>query len=196
MNIILVWVICTLVTFILLVTEIWLSRKKRWVYGLIPVLVLALAGASLYFYGTSYRSGYYVLEDEYCAGKTGMSAEITVKRNINGKLLCFSPLMIKNPDGTSIDSVYLDDAEYSNEFYKEAAEYFSERHNLKGDCMSWEAVEGEYAYFGKTAVDMKAFTKLILILSLPLLITYIVVRVLRKKQKLREELKQLNIRLL
>ena len=62
--------------------------------------------------------------------------------------------------------------------------------------MSWEAVEGEYAYFGKTAVDMKAFTKLILILSLPLLITYIVVRVLRKKQKLREELKQLNIRLL
>ena len=78
----------------LLLLEFYLSKKKAWQAGLIPILIVGLCACGLESYMEQQYRGYQIFTDAYPM-RNGMTASMTIKQDAERNKLVFSDLEIE-----------------------------------------------------------------------------------------------------
>ena len=196
MNFYIGWMISLCCGIGLLFLEYYLSKKKQWYAGMIPMLlVFAL------FAGLNVHSGLQIqkqqnLTDSY-EMKNGMRAEIHLKQDENRKVIAFSNLLIKDQEDILRDEAGIS---YQTEKticrYQEAAECFKEKYALMGDSVSPDFVDVDGAVYENTSISRNGFLFAGLLMLIPRGLVYLCNRLIYRRERLRMELKAMGLKFL
>ena len=180
----------------LLLLEFYLSKKKAWQAGLIPILIVGLCACGLESYMEQQYRGYQIFTDAYPM-TNGMTASMTIKQDAERNKLVFSDLEIEDQDGTLRDAdQILIQGETILSRYPSAASWFAKKYALQGDSMPVDFVKDENIFFGATSISRHAFLRIGTLLLLPLLLLYGCMRYLKRQERIRRELKEMGLKFL
>ncbi len=180
----------------LLLLEFYLSKKKAWQAGLIPILIVGLCACGLESYTEQQYRGYQIFTDAYPM-TNGMTASMTIKQDAERNKLVFSDLEIEDQDGTlrDTDQILIQDETILSR-YSSAASWFAKKYALQGDSMPVDFVKDENIFFGGTSISRHAFLRIGALLLLPLLLLYGCMRYLKRQERIRRELKEMGLKFL
>ena len=137
----------------LLLLEFYLSKKKAWQAGLIPILIVGLCACGLESYTEQQYRGYQIFTDAYPM-TNGMTASMTIKQDAEQNKLVFSDLEIEDQDGTLRDAdQILIQGETILSRYPSAASWYAKKYALQGDSMPVDFVKDENIFFGDTSIS-------------------------------------------
>lgn len=181
---------------LLLLLEFYLSKKKAWQAGLIPILIVGLCACGLESYMEQQYRGYQIFTDAYPM-TNGMTASMTIKQDAERNKLVFSDLEIEDQDGTlrDTDQILIQDETILSR-YPSAASWFAKKYALQGDSMPVDFVKDENIFFGGTSISRHAFLRIGALLLLPLLLLYGCMRYLKRQERIRRELKEMGLKFL
>ena len=196
MNWIVYWGISSVCGSGLLLTEFYLSRKKKWFAGFVPILLIAILFFGLETFSYTQMKEYRVFTDSYQM-ENGFAAEMTVKQNGTRSTVAFSDLMIKDQNGILRDKagVGFQEKEIFCK-YEEAAAYFQAKYNLQGDSSRLETANARAVSFGNTSVSEGGFFRTGILILLPLILIFILNRIIYRNQHKRKEIQEMGIRIL
>lgn len=180
----------------LLLLEFYLSKKKAWQAGLVPILIVGLCACGLESYMEQQYRGYQIFTDAYPM-TNGMTASMTIKQDAERNKLVFSDLEIEDQDGTlrDTDQILIQDETILSR-YPSAASWFAKKYALQGDSMPVDFVKDENIFFGDTSISRHAFLQIGALLLLPLLLLYGCMRYLKRQERIRRELKEMGLKFL
>lgn len=181
---------------LLLLLEFYLSKKKAWQAGLIPILIVGVFACGLESYMEQQYRGYQIFTDAYPM-RNGMTASMTIKQDAERNKLVFSDLEIEDQDGTlrDTDQILIQDETILSR-YPSAASWFAKKYALQGDSMPVDFVKDENIFFGGTSISRHAFLRIGALLLLPLLLLYGCMRYLKRQERIRRELKEMGLKFL
>lgn len=180
----------------LLLLEFYISKKKAWQAGLVPILVIGLCACGLEIYTEQQYRGYQTFTDAYPM-ENGMIAEMTIKQDAAQNNIAFSDLAIKDRNGTlrDTDQILIQDKTILSR-YPSAAAWFAKKYALQGDSVPEDFVTDENVSFGDTSISRHGFLQIGVLLLLPLLLLYGCIRYLKRKERIRRELKEMGLKFL
>ena len=85
---------------------------------------------------------------------------------------------------------------YKEGKYEEAAAYFQAKYNLQGDSSRLETVNARAVSFGNTSVSEGGFFRTGILILLPLILIFILNRIIYRNQHIRKEIQEMGIRFL
>ena len=181
---------------LLFLLEFYLSKKKAWQAGLIPILIVELCACGLESYMEQQYKGYQIFTDAYPM-TNGMTASMTIKQDAERNKLVFSDLEIEDQDGTlrDTDQILIQDETILSR-YPSAASWFAKKYALQGDSLPGDFVKDENIFFGSTSISRHAFLRIGALLLLPLLLLYGCMRCLKRQERIRRELKEMGLKFL
>lgn len=181
---------------LLFLLEFYLSKKKAWQAGLIPILIVGLCACGLESYMEQQYRGYQIFTDAYPM-TNGMTASMTIKQDAERNKLVFSDLEIEDQDGTlrDTDQILIQDETILSR-YPSAASWFAKKYALQGDSLPGDFVKDENIFFGGTSISRHAFLRIGALLLLPLLLLYGCMRYLKRQERIRRELKEMGLKFL
>lgn len=181
---------------LLFLLEFYLSKKKAWQAGLIPILIVGVFACGLESYMEQQYRGYQIFTDAYPM-RNGMTASMTIKQDAERNKLVFSDLEIEDQDGTlrDTDQILIQDETILSR-YPSAASWFAKKYALQGDSMPVDFVKDENIFFGGTSISRHAFLRIGALLLLPLLLLYGCMRYLKRQERIRRELKEMGLKFL
>ena len=181
---------------LLFLLEFYLSKKKAWQAGLIPILIVGVFACGLESYMEQQYKGYQIFTDAYPM-TNGMTASMTIKQDAERNKLVFSDLEIEDQDGTlrDTDQILIQDETILSR-YSSAASWFAKKYALQGDSMPVDFVKDENIFFGGTSISRHAFLRIGALLLLPLLLLYGCMRYLKRQERIRRELKEMGLKFL
>ena len=181
---------------LLFLLEFYLSKKKAWQAGLIPILIVGVFACGLESYMEQQYKGYQIFTDAYPM-TNGMTASMTIKQDAERNKLVFSDLEIEDQDGTlrDTDQILIQDETILSR-YPSAASWFAKKYALQGDSLPGDFVKDENIFFGGTSISRHAFLRIGALLLLPLLLLYGCMRYLKRQERIRRELKEMGLKFL
>ena len=181
---------------LLFLLEFYLSKKKAWQAGLIPILIVGVFACGLESYMEQQYRGYQIFTDAYPM-RNGMTASMTIKQDAERNKLVFSDLEIEDQDGTlrDTDQILIQDETILSR-YPSAASWFAKKYALQGDSLPGDFVKDENIFFGGTSISRHAFLRIGALLLLPLLLLYGCMRYLKRQERIRRELKEMGLKFL
>jgi len=184
---------------VLVIMEIRFSAGKTIIFGLIPMMIVAVLIGGICVCGAVAQKNHDVSYDRYEMSR-GFYADIYMQTDGNGRTVAFSPLEIRDKDGVLVDQTDILTSDYKDEDsqYKEIIAYFIGKHNLKGESVDTEDVRKSIIFRdGSTYASFRlsSLFRLLFICEIPLLVILILGKLrIRYKQK-KAELKKLEIEL-
>ena len=181
---------------LLFLLEFYLSKKKAWQAGLIPILIVGVFACGLESYMEQQYRGYQIFTDAYPM-RNGMTASMTIKQDAERNKLVFSDLEIEDQAGTlrDTDQILIQDETILSR-YPSAASWFAKKYALQGDSLPGDFVKDENIFFGGTSISRHAFLRIGALLLLPLLLLYGCMRYLKRQERIRRELKEMGLKFL
>lgn len=191
----LLWCVSLLISIALFIVEFFLSKKRNFLWGLLPILVIVITLSSIGVYATNLQSEYQIVHDSYSM-ENGTTAEIIIKQNEKKEVVAYSHLQIRSSAQEILDIAPLNTAEIGECRYKTAARFFERKHNLKNYSIPSEYIENNNIFFGDVGVDPNSFFTMAIGISIPLALFYGLSRFFRKKEQIKKELRKMNINFL
>ena len=190
-------IIFVILAALIVVVQVFLSSRKNWAWGLIPVAAMAVAGILAC---TSFSSTLQSYNTELWkeADRNGNTLELVVRTDAKGNVVDFSDLQLRAKDGDLVKSealMFHDDGTLEGELLFTSEQELKEL--LKGRRLTGASKEigrksmwtGEGQYY-----EIDSTTGVMLSATLPLLLVYLAGRLAVGAKKRENELKQMQIR--
>jgi|GEM_PF-2865641 len=180
----------------LIVLEVLLARKKRFLFGLIPVISVALLFLGIGLYAVHVQGTYTVREDSY-KYPGGAAAVISLRLDRESRIVSFSDLDIYDSRGKLQDTAIFSAADKGESMYAAAEKYFVNKYSLTGFSVAKESVTGTAFSAGTddyyASSSPGAFFRCGGLLAAALLIIFFIERLIMRGRRQKEELRKLGI---
>lgn len=181
-----------LFVFGIVILEVVLScRENRWV-GLWPVIVLTVAISGCFGYISHINSGNTreIVSHEL---ENGNYATMTLIRNGDGEVIRYGEIKIYNREDVQVDAVYIyHDGVRNKADVSDVEKYFIDKYDLEGVSDDVETIK-KPMFIGELTISGSSGWILILMYMIPLLLVYLTVRLIKRYNRQKDEMRRLKI---
>lgn len=185
------WMMSIGIVLLILGIEIFLSRRKRIVWGIMPIVLIfiSLIGLGMYTKDIQNDNIVHIATHQF---NQELTAEIKLLENKN-RIISYSHMSIKNSEGEIVDiePFYIDDHQAVSR-YSTSSNYFYQKYKLTGESQESKTVNRDLATFNWTSISASFFFNAAFMLNIPLIVILFMIRKQMRQKRIAAEMKKLN----